>query len=435
MQENSLTKGNVRAGLLKYSVPIILSMLATQLYYVADTMVIGLKLDASALAAASNATSVLMIFLFISGGIELGTNLVIGAKKPVMSEKEISDLAYNVIFTDLAVSLAITVIGFAAFPALLRLINTPEEIIADAVVYGRVYALGIPFLMYYDVSKQILISVGNSKTPLYFVLATSVLNIVLDFVLTEPMGVAGAALASSVSQAVGAAVIMRYLKGRVLVGKFSFGLLRMSCIKDVVRLSVPNILQQMTGPIVSNVRQGLLGGIGVAAIVGFSCANKLLSLTSMAIGGYAQGLVIFIAQNLALGQESRIKEGVRVSVRLQAAFAAAMIGIFAALRGQLLLLFTSDAEAIAYGSVLLLYEPAAYLVQVITRTQEGKLRGRQKMTLYTVSNLSTTAVNILAAVVLVTKAGFKGFYLAAYVSAVYSAVVSTAFVKSTEHCG
>lgn len=432
MQENSLISGNIRSGLLRYSVPIILSMLATQLYYVADTMVIGLKLDASALAAASNASAVLMLFLFISGGIELGANLLIGSKKPVSSEKEISDLAYNVIFADFASSIVITVITFASFPALLRLINTPEEILSDAVVYGRIYSLGIPFLMYYDVSKQILISVGNPRAPLYFVLATSGLNIVLDFVLTGPMGVAGAALASSFSQAVGAAVIMRYLRGRVLVGKFSFGLLNMSSIKNIVRLSVPNVLQQMTGPVVSNIRQGLLGTMGVAAIAGFSCANKLLSLTSMAMGGFTQGLVIFIAQNLAVGQDDRIRQGVAVSIKIQMIFVAFMASVFAVLRNQLLRLFTSDIEAIAYGSVLLLWEPAVFFIQIITRAQEAKLRGRQRMTLYTVSSLTTTGVNILSTMLLVTRIGYSGFYAAAYVSGVYSVIISTALAKRAE---
>lgn len=408
-------------------------MLATQLYSVADTMVIGLKLDASALAAASNASSVLMIFLFISGGIELGANLLIGAKKPVMSRQEISDLAYNVIFVDGAAALAVTVMGFFAFPALLKMINTPEEIISDAVVYGRIYMLGVPFLMYYDVSKQILIGAGDSKTPLYLVLATSVMNIILDLVLTGPMGVAGAALASSASQVVGVIAVTFPLKLKVLVGSFSFRILNGQSFKDIVRLSFPNVLQQMTGPLVSNVRQSLLGGIGVAAIAGFSCASKLLTLMGMAIGGFTQGLVIFIAQNLAIAERERVSEGVRVSVKIQLVFVTVVAAVFMMFRQALLSLFTSDAEAMVYGEVLLMCEPAVYFIQIITRAKEAKLRGMQKMTLYTLSSLSTTAVNLIATAVLVKSIGFKGFYMGAYISAVYSAVAATAFVRKAEN--
>jgi putative MATE family efflux protein len=407
-------------------------MLATQLYSVADTMVIGLKLDASALAAVSNASSILWIFLFISGGIELGSNLLIGSKKPVMSDKEVSDVAYNIIFEDFSASIIITVIGFFAFPTFLRMINTPSEIMADAVTYGRIYTLAIPFLMYYDVSKEILIGVGDSKIPLYFVVATSVLNIILDIILTGPMGVAGAAVASAAAQVVGSVIVTFALKKRVLIGGFSFKVLNKSTLIEIFRLSFPNILQQMTGPIASNVRQSLLGTLGVGAIAGYSCASKLLTLTSMALGGYTQGLVIFIAQNHALGNKDRMRAGIKESVKIQGIFVAVMVAVFAILRNPLLRLFTSDSEAIAYGGMLLLWEPTVYFIQIIKFAQEAKLRGRKKMTLYTISSLSTMAVNLISSVLLVSRVGFKGFYIASYISAIYAAGISTIFARKVE---
>ena len=168
-------------------------MVATQFYAVADTMIIGLRLDADALAAVSNASTVLMIFLFISGGMELGGGLLVAAGKPTATKREMTELLYNLLFVDEVIALLTTAVGFVTLPALLRLINTPAEILDTAVLYGRIYLLGLPFLMPYDLSKECVMGCGDSKTPLKVIVATSAMNIVLDLVLVGPFGVAGAA--------------------------------------------------------------------------------------------------------------------------------------------------------------------------------------------------------------------------------------------------
>ena len=134
--QNTLLHGPVRPALLRYAFPIILSMVATQFYSVADTMIIGLRLDADALAAVSNASTVLMIFLFISGGMELGGGLLVAAGKPTATRQEMAGLLYNLLFVDLVLALGLTALGFFTLPALLRFIRTPEEILAEAVLYA-----------------------------------------------------------------------------------------------------------------------------------------------------------------------------------------------------------------------------------------------------------------------------------------------------------
>ena len=183
-------------------------MIATQLYTVVDTMIIGLKLDADALAAVSNASTVLMIFLFLSGGMELGGGLLVAANKPTATRSEMDQLLYNLLFVDEVLALLLTVLGFFSLPGLLRLIQTPAEILDEAVLYGRVYLIGLPFLMPYDLSKQLVIGCGNSRTPLRVVLVTSLLNVLLDLTLVGPFGVAGAAAATAFSQVVGVLYMM-----------------------------------------------------------------------------------------------------------------------------------------------------------------------------------------------------------------------------------
>ena len=114
--ENTLLHGPVRPALLRYALPIILSMVATQFYSVADTMIIGLRLDADALAAVSNASTILMLFLFISGGMELGGGLLVAAGRPTATRQEMAELLYNLLFVDLVLALGLTALGFFTLP-------------------------------------------------------------------------------------------------------------------------------------------------------------------------------------------------------------------------------------------------------------------------------------------------------------------------------
>ena len=269
--QNTLLHGPVRPALLRYAFPIILSMVATQFYSVADTMIIGLRLDADALAAVSNASTVLMIFLFISGGMELGGGLLVAAGKPTATRQEMAELLYNLLFVDLALALGLTALGFFTLPALLRFIRTPEEILAEAVLYGRVYLVGLPFLMLYDLTKECVMGCGDSKTPLRAVVATSVMNILLDLALVGPFGVAGAAGATAAAQIAGAVYMLAHLRKTELDTPFRREMLKARYAKEIFRLSAPNSLQQASGTIITTVKQGLLGGLGVAAIAGFSC--------------------------------------------------------------------------------------------------------------------------------------------------------------------
>lgn len=413
-QNQSLLEGPVLPSLLRFSLPVILSMLTTQLYAAADSMIVGLMLDAGALAAVSNATSVLFVFLFVSGGMELGANLLIAARRPTASREELSDLTYNLLFCDLAAALLLLALGLGGFGFFLRLIRTPAEILAGAALYGRVYLAGLPFLMLYDLSKQILIGYGDSKLPMYAVLATSALNILLDVPFIRLWGVAGAAAATALSQLAGCIYSLWVLRRRMLCTPFTFRLLKPDSFREIARLSVPNTVQQASGMVITLIRQGLLSTLGVAAIAGFSVAGKISALLLYPIYGLMQSLVVFIAQNLAAQRQERIRSGLRQSGGLLMAYTALVVFVCMAFARPLLRLFTTDAEAILYGSVILLHEPPTYFLTSLKYLQEAKLRGRQKMGLYLVSSLLPTALGVLFSLFLVPRVGYAGFYLSAY---------------------
>ena len=426
---NSLLTGAVRPALLRYALPIILSMVATQFYSVADTMIIGLRLDADALAAVSNASTVLMIFLFISGGMELGGGLLAAAGKPTATKREMTELLYNLLFVDEAIALVTTLVGWCTLPALLRFINTPAEILHDAVLYGRVYLIGLPFLMPYDLSKECVMGCGNSGTPLRVIVATSAMNIVLDLVLVGPFGVAGAAAATAAAQVAGACYMLWYLRRTELDGPFAPGMLRLRYAREIFRLSAPNSLQQASGTIITTVKQGLLSGLGVEAIAGFSCAGKLSSLFMMPVYGFVQSTVFFIAQNTAAGQPDRVQEGLRAGRRILLIYSAGMAVLCIGLRVPLLRLFTTDPAAAAYGCTMLAFESVSYLFVAQKHLCEARLRGAQKMGLYLISNLGQIGLNLAACVLLVPRIGFSGFWLSSWISAPAGLLLAAGLAK------
>ncbi|MGN0707314.1 MAG: MATE family efflux transporter [Faecalibacterium sp.] len=426
---SSLLHGPVRPALLRYALPTILSMLATQFYTVADTMIIGLQLDANALASVSNASTMLMIFLFISGGLELGGGLLAAAKKPTASKQELSRLIHNLLFVDFEVALLIAVLGWFGSRRLLLWINTPAAIVEEAVLYSRIFLLGLPALMLYDLSKQIVVGCGDSRTPLRAVVATSVLNILLDLALVRPFGVAGAAAATSIAQFAGAAFMMRHLHSTMLEGSFQLSMMNPSVVKDIFRLSVPSTVQQGSGALMSVFKQSLLGGLGVAAIAGFSCANKLSSLLMMPVYGFVQSVVFFIAQNTTAQQPDRVQEGLREGRRILLIYSLLVVGICVGFNSPLLRLFTTDPGAAAFGRTMLACESAAYLFTAQKHLLEARLRGAQKMGLYLVSNLGQIALNISCCAVLVPRVGFNGFWISSYISAPAGLVLAFVMVR------
>ena len=415
--ENALLSGPVRPALLRFAGPIILTMVATQLYSVADTMIVGLCLDADALAAVSNASTVLMVFLFVSGGMELGGGLLLAARRPTSTPDELSASVYNLLFIDGVLGLLMAGAGLLGAEWLLRLIRTPAGILPQAAEYIRFYLAGLPFLMVYDLSKQLVMGCGNSKTPLYAVLGTSVLNILLDLAWVGPFGVAGTAAATALSQVAGCLFMLWYLRRTILTGPFHPAMLDRRCLWEVFRLAAPSAIQQASAPVGGMIKQGLLGGIGVAAIAGFSCANKMSSLLLMPVYGFTQSRVILIAQNTAAPQDGRVHTGVRQARSIMLLYALAVTAGCVLFARPMLRLFTTDGDAIAYGALLLSRQAIVYAFTAMKHFQEASLRGRQQMGLYLASNLGGTAIDLLACVLLVPLWGYSGFYLASFVSA------------------
>ena len=177
-------------------------------------------------------------------------------RRPTAAPEELSAAVYNLLAIDAVLGLCMAGAGLAGAEWLLRLIRTPAEILPQAAEYIRFYLAGLPFLMVYDLSKQLVMACGNSKTPLYAVLATSVLNVLLDLAWVGPFGVAGAAAATALSQVAGCLFMLWYLRRTLLTGPFRFSMLDRRCLGEVFRLAAPSAIQQASAPVTSMVKIG-----------------------------------------------------------------------------------------------------------------------------------------------------------------------------------
>lgn len=301
------------------------------------------------------------------------------------------------------------------------------------MLYSRIYLLGLPFLMLYDLSRQIVISCGESRVPLLVVLASSALNIILDLALVGPLGVAGAAAASVLAQVLGCLFMLAYLRRAVLTCGFQLRFLEKRCFWDILRLSMPNTLQQAAPSAVALVKQGLLGTLGVAEIDGFACSNKLSALMMMPVYGLAQSLVVFIAQNDSVGATDRVRSSIRETRNLILAYMSAIVLSCLLLNRKLLSLFTDDPTVIQYGATLLAFESWTYMLAAMKHLQEARLRGEMKMGLYLTSSLLPIGMNIVCCLILVPSFGYSGFYLSTFVSAPFSLLLATILVKFSHY--
>lgn len=412
MKNSPLLDCPVPSGLIAYSLPIVFSMLTTQLYSAADSMLLGLLEGPKALAGASNASVLLMLVLVVSGGLELGGSLYVGARAPTSSGKELSDAVLSLLLLSLFFSLPLTALVLTGFPRLLSLIQTPAEILPQAALYGRIYSLSLPFIMLYDLSRQVLMACGDSRLPMRMVVFTSAANLLLDVPAIRLFGAAGAAGASAIAQTAGCLWALSALRKKALLPEAAPA--PGAHMAGILRLSLPNMLQQAAIPFLGNIQQSFLGLLGTSAIAGFACASKLTALIPMTLGGFVQGLVLFLVQNQAAGQSERARYGQRAMTRVILLLDIGLIVLLELLSRPLTALFTRDPGVFAMGHRLLVFTAPACLLSGLRFLAEARLRVRGRMGAFALSTLFSSAVSVACIGLLLRKMGLGAFILGPY---------------------
>lgn len=344
-----MTEGNPLTTILVFAIPMILSNLFQQLYNVIDTIIVGNRLGTNALAAVGSAGSITAVFVQLATGLALGGSIVIaqyfGAGK---TEKIWQCMTTSVVFSAVVALVSTIIIWFVAEP-LLRLVNTPEEIMTMGVTYLRFYFLGCVPLFVYNAMNGVYAALGNSRTPLCFLIISSVLNIVLDlfFIITLQLGVGGAALATAISQT--AAMIMAFIDIPKLLADFKGDkkapVFDVELLGTMLRFALPSALQQSIVSVGSVVVQATINSFGPAVMAGSTAAGKVVNLATAIPVNYSNALSNYVGQNIGAGKEERIWPGLRDSMLCCGFLSLIMTVVFEIWPDEIISLFVEKSEA------------------------------------------------------------------------------------------
>ena len=381
---SSLTEGSIRKSMLLFALPVFLGNVFQQLYNTFDSWVVGNYLGDNALAAVSSSGSLIFMMIGFFNGVAMGAGVIIarcyGAKDYDSMRRAIhTDVAFG-----LTAGILLTVLGVAFTPAILRWMNTPEDVLPQSISYFRYYFCGAIFTVMYNIMVGILHAVGDSRHPLYYLIFSSFVNVVLDllFVAVFRWGVGSAAIATTISQGVSALLCFRLLLTtkepyRVELKKIRY---HWDSFKDIVRYGLPSGVQNSVIAMANLVVQTNINSFGKAAMAGCGSYSKIEGFAFLPITCFAQALSTFVGQNLGAQQYGRVKKGVRFAVICSVSMAE-LIGVASYLLApQLISIFNDSPEVVAYGAAHMRTICLFYCLLALSHCIAGILRGAGKAT-------------------------------------------------------
>ena len=381
---SSLTEGSIWKSMLLFALPVFLGNVFQQLYNTFDSWVVGNYLGDNALAAVSSSGSLIFMMIGFFNGVAMGAGVIIarcyGAKDYDSMRRAIhTDVAFG-----LTAGILLTALGVAFTPTILRWMNTPEDVLPQSISYFRYYFCGAIFTVMYNIMVGILHAVGDSRHPLYYLIFSSFVNVVLDllFVAVFRWGVGSAAIATTISQGVSALLCFRLLLTtkepyRVELKKIRY---HWDSFKDIVRYGLPSGVQNSVIAMANLVVQTNINSFGKAAMAGCGSYSKIEGFAFLPITCFAQALSTFVGQNLGAQQYGRVKKGVRFAVICSVSMAE-LIGVASYLLApQLISIFNDSPEVVAYGAAHMRTICLFYCLLALSHCIAGILRGAGKAT-------------------------------------------------------
>lgn len=315
-----------------FSIPLICSLLTQQLYGAVDMIIVGQTLGANELAAVGNASNLVMLFIVISGGFELSIEIIFSRFLGKNQLEKLAQSTVNVLVLGTIAGIILAGIGLISMPVLFRLMNIPAHLIGYTQTYCSIYFLGVPFIYLYDISRAMITTLGDSKKSFALILASSLLNIVLNlfFILELNLGVAGAALGTVFSQGILMLVSLwlLYLKSKqnpYFIKKFHLDL---SQLKELGHIALPTIFQQFVITLASVFLQALVNPFGKEIIIGYVAITKVLAVTRIVVSGFSQTLSIYSARLLAGEQYADVNKVYRFLVMISLIYTLGIVVVF-----------------------------------------------------------------------------------------------------------
>lgn len=374
-----MTEGNITRHIIVFAIPLLLGNIFQQLYNMVDTWVVGNFVSNEAFSAVGSVGPICNMLIGFFLGLSSGAGVVISQFYGARRYQEVEDTVHTAILLTGLMALAFMVVGNIMTPAMLRLMNTPEEVFPESEAYLRIYFTGVSGLMFYNIGSGILRAVGDSTRPFYFLVVSALLNVGLDllFVLVFDMGVSGVALATVLSQGISAILILITLMCSDSCIKLKLYRLRIhwSMLRKICTVGIPAALQ-MTITSFSNVFvQSYINYFGADCMSGWTTYSKVDQLIFLPMQSIALASTTFVGQNLGKNQPERARKGVRNALLIALASTAIMmipVIIFAA---PIVRFFNAKPKVVEFGTVFLHWITPFYILCVFNQVYSGALRG------------------------------------------------------------
>ncbi len=430
-----LTVGKPESVLWRFCMPLFGSIVFQQLYNIADSLVAGKFIGENALAAVGNSYEITLIFIAFAFGCNIGCSVVVSQYFGAKRYGEMKTAVHTGMIASAVTCLILMLIGIFGCDALLKLIRTPAEIFDDSSLYLDVYALGLPFVFFYNISEGIFSALGDSKTPFCFLAVSSLSNIGMAvlFVAGFHMGVAGVAWATFLCQGVSCVVALIFVSRRLrgMPSDEPSQAFSLPIFKKFAIVAIPSILQQSFISVGNIIIQGVINGFGPAVVAGYSAAVKLNNLVITSFTTLANGISNYTAQNLGAKKLVRIREGFRAGAKMVWLLSIPLIALYWLGSDALIKLFVENPSrtALDTGRAFLRILSPFYLIISIKLVADGVLRGSSMMKQFMVSTFTDLTLRVALAFVLSAAMGATGIWCAWPVGWSIAAVLSILFYR------
>lgn len=388
-QKGLMTSGNIYEKIALFALPLLLGNFFQLMYNTIDSIIVGNYVGKTALAAVGASTPIINLMIGFFQGLATGAGVIISRYYGARKKDEVSRSVHSFILFSILFGILLGIVGCVLSPHILRWIGTQADYYSDAESYLFVYFTGVAFLTVYNAGTGVLQAVGDSKNPLYFLIATSILNIFLDiwFVRYMNMGVTGAALATIISEAVSMILVIRLLFKTEDEYRLTLKEMRIdfSILKNIVEIGVPAGVQSMIVSVSNIVVMAYINSFGAAGVAGFSCSNKIDNFMGLPVNSLMLAITTFCGQNLGAGNFERVKKGVNASLIMSISIVVGLGILVMIFSDSLMRIFTQEADVIEDGTLILRTMCPFYIFLCFHQVYSGALRasGRSSVPMIT----------------------------------------------------
>ena len=379
IRKNEITEGVIWKQLLLFFFPILIGSFFQQLYNTVDTIIVGKYVGKQALAGVGSTGTVINLWLGFFIGLAGGASVIISQFYGGRSREDLSKAVHTSMALALAGGAALTAVGLGTARPSLELLDVPGEVMDEALTYINVFYAGLIPCIIYNVGTAILRAIGDSKMPLYVLIACCGVNIVLDllFVVAFCWDVFGVALATVLAQTVSAVLVMLRLVRTRDAYRVSLPMIRFHAdmLKKIVRLGLPAGMQSVLYSISNLVIQAAVNSFGTDAVASWSAVSRIDGFVWMVMGAFGISVTTFAGQNFGAGQYGRVLRGTRVCLAMTLGTILALSALEIAFAGPILHIFTGDDAVVAQGTAFIRVWAPAYGAYVFIEIFSGAARG------------------------------------------------------------